>query len=113
MRFRPELIACLAGLAFATPSFAQTQPPSTQSLNNGGCQPASRAEAATPPARGSGDGTAPGNAGSTGWSGGTGGSHIGTNPSGATRESRTWQPATARGLDPIATPTPPAPTPAC
>ncbi|WP_424139030.1 hypothetical protein [Roseomonas chloroacetimidivorans] len=111
MRFRPELIACLAGLALALPAFAQDRPPSSQSLTTGtGCQQASRAEAATPPARNSGDGTAPGNAGSTGWSGGTGGSHIGTNPSGATSASQTWHSPTARGLDPIASPAPPAST---
>ena len=63
--------------------------PSGQSTVQG-CNPSGRAEAATPPARGSGDGTAPGNAGSTGWTGGTGGSHIGTNTQGATQESPTW-----------------------
>jgi len=91
-------------LALSSPAMAQ-QPPSSQST---GCEPSGRAEAATPPARGTGDGTAPGNAGSTGWTGGTGGSNIGTNPQGATRDSRTWQPPTARGLDPFAAPARPA-----
>ncbi len=103
MRFPLPLIAALA---LATPGFAQQpqqQPPSGQSTVQG-CNPSGRAEAATPPQRGSGDGTAPGNAGSTGWTGGTGGSHTGTNTQGATRDSPTWQPPTARGLDPFAAP---------
>ncbi|WP_206667966.1 hypothetical protein [Teichococcus oryzae] len=87
--------------AAQTPS-ARQQGPASQQAN--GCETGSRAEAATPPARNTGDGTAPGNAGSTGWSGGTGGSHIGTNTSGAVNGSRTWQPPTARGLDPIGAP---------
>lgn len=58
---------------------------------------ASQAEAATAPAPQK-DGTAPGNA-STGWSGGTGGSHTGTNPQGALPASTTWHAPTARGLD--------------
>ena len=45
------------------------------------------------------DGTAPDNSGSTGWTGGTGGSHIGTNPSGAGPATATWHAPTARGLD--------------
>jgi hypothetical protein len=109
MRFRPQLIAILAGLAFASPALAQSRPPSSQALNDApGCAQPGKADAATPPARGSGDGTAPGNAGSTGWSGGTGGSHIGTNTNGATASSRTWQPPTARGLDPLTAPARPA-----
>jgi hypothetical protein len=102
MRFPLPLIAVLA---LATPGFAQQpqQPPSGQSTVQG-CNPSGRAEAATPPQRGSGDGTAPGNAGSSGWTGGMGGSHLGTNTQGATQNSPTWQPPTARGLDPIAAP---------
>ena len=45
------------------------------------------------------DATAPSNSGSSGWSGGLGGSHIGTTPSGSAPQSPTWQPPTARGLD--------------
>ncbi len=63
---------------------------------------AGKAEAATPPG---GEATAPGNA-ATGWSGGLGGSHTGTSPSGAVAESRTWQPPTARGLDLAGAPEP-------
>ncbi|MBB5692718.1 hypothetical protein [Muricoccus pecuniae] len=103
MRVLPAMTVLLAGLALASPSLAQNRPPSSQSLNSGaGCPGGgNKAEAATPPARGSGDGTAPGNTGSTGWSGGTGGSFIGTNPRGAVATSPTWQPPTARGLDPL------------
>lgn len=110
MRIRSGLVVILAGLAMASPSLAQDRPPSSQSLRDpSGCDRGrglnpTRAEAATAPERASADGTAPGNAGSTGWSGGTGGSQIGTNTSGAVRTSPTWQPPTARGLDPIAAP---------
>ncbi|KFI32513.1 hypothetical protein CG51_00905 [Haematobacter missouriensis] len=57
------------------------------------------AQPATGVAQGPSSGTAPGNAGSTGWSGGTGGSNTGTVPAGALPESKTWQPKTASGLD--------------
>ena len=60
------------------------------------CTQAAQGEPATKPAP-SADGTAPGNAGSTGWSGGLGGSHIGTAPAGSV--ARDFQPATAKGLD--------------
>ncbi|WP_234853495.1 MULTISPECIES: hypothetical protein [Paracoccus] len=39
------------------------------------------------------------NAGSSGWSGGLGGSHLGTNTQGALATSPTWHPPTVRGLD--------------
>jgi hypothetical protein len=65
----------------------------------GQTEAASKVEPATPPDMQSADGTAPGNGGSTGWTGGTGGAHIGTNPAGSTPHSKTWQPPTARGLD--------------
>ncbi|MFH1554447.1 MAG: hypothetical protein ABII76_06235 [Pseudomonadota bacterium] len=55
--------------------------------------------AATPPAQGESSGTAPGGAGSTGWSGGTGGSYIGTHPSGSSG-SPTDHPATVQGVNP-------------
>lgn len=56
--------------------------------------------AATPPSQGESSGTAPGGAGSTGWSGGTGGSFIGTQQSGATSGSPTEHPATVEGVNP-------------
>ncbi|MFC3127654.1 hypothetical protein ACFOD4_21535 [Pseudoroseomonas globiformis] len=95
---KPVLTAlCLAMLA--VPALAQRPAPESQRQGKE-CTGSTKAEPATPPARGQ-DGTAPGNAGSTGWSGGTGGSYIGTNPQGSSEASRTWQPPTARGLDPF------------
>lgn len=104
MRFKPPLFALLAGLTLTSPALAQNARGSAavDCTAAGG-----KAEAATPPDRNSRDGTAPGNAGSTGWSGGTGGSHTGTNPQGATQHSQTWHPPTARGLDPVGAPLPP------
>lgn len=52
----------------------------------------------TAPAPGA-DSTAPENAGNTGWTGGTGGAQLGTTPSGATPQSKTWQPPVATGID--------------
>lgn len=57
-------------------------------------------QAATPPVKSPSSGTAPGDSGSTGWSGGTGGSNIGTSADGPTSGSPTSQPETAKGLDP-------------
>jgi hypothetical protein len=65
-----------------------------------GCATEPATPPATPPARGEGSGTAPGGMGSTAWSGGMGGSHIGTDPSGGTPGSPQRQPATAEGVDP-------------
>jgi hypothetical protein len=59
---------------------------------------AGQAEPATEMAPGQ-DGTAPGNSASTGWTGGTGGSYLGTSPQGATGVTKTWHAPTARGLD--------------
>ena len=56
---------------------------------------ASTAEPATAPTPAA-DGTVAGN---SGWTGGTGGSMIGTNPQGAVSRSSTWHAPTARGLD--------------
>ena len=89
MRLLPCLALVAAGL-LGTAAVAQ------EHKTDGCAQPAEVAEAATPPQPG--DGTAPGNA-STGWSGGLGGSHTGTNPQGAVPESVTDHPETARGLD--------------
>lgn len=104
MRFSLPLAAVLA---FALPALAQQpqQPPSAQSTVQG-CNPAGRAENATPPQAGSRDRTAPGTA-ATGWTGNMGGSHPGLNPQGANQDSQTWQAPTARGLDPIGRPVPP------
>lgn len=86
-------------LTTALPAFADDAPaPAAQA----GCKQAAKTEPATQPAPASADGTAPGNAGSTGWTGGLGGSNIGTVPSGPTKASKSFQPAVAHGLDPIA-----------
>lgn len=111
MRLGLSSMVLVAALATVSPAPAADQPPQRQGAQGAtGCAPGTRAEAATPPARNTADGTAPGNAGSTGWSGGTGGSHIGTNTSGALPSSPTWQPPTARGLDLLGTPERPAST---
>lgn len=56
----------------------------------------------TPPAAGPNSGTAPGGAGSSGWTGGTGGSDIGTSQSEEVDSSpQQDHPAVASGLDPI------------
>ncbi|MBD9529339.1 hypothetical protein [Paracoccus sp. PAR01] len=103
--YLPRLIGLGLAAALTLPVFAQTTPtpapPAERqaTLEPGDCPPAAAmAEPATPDAA-TADGTAPSNAGSTGWSGGTGGSMIGTNPQGATRHTKTWQSPTARGLD--------------
>lgn len=99
----------------ATPLFAQTAPQlgtpaQTQTVAKVDCPPAAaQAEPATPEVAAA-DATAPSNAGSTGWSGGTGGSQIGTNTSGASEHTKSWQPPTARGLDLAGRP---EPAPAC
>lgn len=85
---RLSIAAAVAFLGVAT-AFAQDAPRD--------CMQGSPGEPATKPAPAAADGTAPGNAGSTGWSGGLGGSHIGTAPAGSV--ARDFQPATAKGLD--------------
>ncbi|MFG1350177.1 hypothetical protein [Xanthobacter autotrophicus] len=60
--------------------------------------------AATPPAQGATSGTEPGGSGSTGWSGGTGGSFIGTTPQAGTPASPDRQPEVVTGTDPKAEP---------
>ncbi|QTL05460.1 hypothetical protein J5J86_09340 [Aquabacter sp. L1I39] len=59
---------------------------------------------ATAPDQGPGSGTAPGSAGSTAWTGGTGGSHIGTTPHAPTPASPNSQPEVVQGVDPKAAP---------
>ena len=64
------------------------------------------AHAATQPASGPSSGTAPGGQGSTGWSGGTGGSFIGTSNHASTPGSGSRQPETITGANPGRTETP-------
>lgn len=103
---RRLVLAFPVALALATPVLAQGQGAGQGAGRDGGQGGGASREVApaTPPAQGRGDATAPGNSGSTGWSGGTGGSFIGTTNSGRTSDSRTWQPPVARGLDPFAAP---------
>ncbi|QRG04505.1 hypothetical protein EZH22_15005 [Xanthobacter dioxanivorans] len=82
------------------PAAAQGNP---QSVQTGACEQPPHTPA-TPPARGADSGTQPGGAGSTGWSGGTGGSNIGTTPQAGTHASPDRQPAVVTGLDPKAEP---------
>ena len=80
-----------------TPAVATTKETSAlgQSTEGTCVNAASQAEPATAPVNDA-DGTVEGN---SGWTGGTGGSMIGTNPQGATSRSKTWHSPTARGLD--------------
>lgn len=79
---------------------AQSSGPAPGGAGKPACS-TSAADAATPPAKGdASSGTAPGGSGSTGFTGGLGGSYIGTAPAGST-SSPSPQPVTARGLDPI------------
>ncbi|MDI4666217.1 hypothetical protein K9U40_18090 [Xanthobacter autotrophicus] len=88
-------------LASGAPSPAAAE--GTTEPEKGVCgQPAHAA--ATPPAQGAHSGTAPGGAGSTGWSGGTGGSFIGTTPQASTPGSPDRQPEVVKGADPKAEP---------
>lgn len=99
---RSIVLAGLVGAAlFGSPGWAQDAKP--------GCTPATTASA-TPPAKGADSGTAPGGMGSNAWSGGTGGSYIGTVPQGSTSSTGAPQPATSTGLDPTK---PGGPAPSC
>ncbi len=62
------------------------------------CEAAAPAEAPTKTVEGPDSGTK--NMGSTGWTGGTGGSHNDTTAAGPTPGSETKQPETVQGLDP-------------
>jgi hypothetical protein len=106
MMARPFLIAC--AIVLLAPVAALESGASAAPAASGCRQVAAATDPATPPAPASHDGTAPGNAGSTGWSGGTGGSFIGTTPAGPKSGSNVAQPATAEGLDPIASSPKPA-----
>ena len=100
MMYRAILPLCAALMLGALPVSAQDAPKAeatkADTLKSPECQ--QLAEPATKDVV-EADATAPSNSGSTGWSGGTGGSHIGTNPSGGSQHTNTWQPPTARGLD--------------
>lgn len=92
---RARLILIVAALGLSPPCWAQTaaQPP---------CPGAPSTTAATSPdPQNQASGTSPGTAGSSGWTGGLGGSFIGTAPNGPTPQSPSEHPATASGLDPM------------
>ncbi|SMO70710.1 hypothetical protein [Paracoccus laeviglucosivorans] len=93
-------IACIL-LVAALPLAAQIAPtlPAAEVARKPDCADAAHNAQPATQESASSDATAPENSGSSGWSGGTGGSHIGTNPSGATQHTKSWQPPTARGLD--------------
>ncbi|MBC9247184.1 hypothetical protein H4P12_10755 [Paracoccus sp. 11-3] len=134
LTFRPVQIAAIALLAMSGVAAAQSnttnmnQPRAAQDLQQQpAAQPAapvqndakadcagasSQALPATAPQPGS-DATAPGNSGTTGFTGGLGGSQIGTTPQGATPASKTWHAPTARGLDLAGRPEPVQETPNC
>ena len=98
---KPRAADVAAGGADATVAGQETAPAAAEAnmSTEGECvDAAGQAVAATEPEP-SDDGMAPGNSGSTGWSGGTGGSTIGTNTQGALPSSKTWHAPTARGLD--------------
>lgn len=84
----------------ATPTANDTpgEMSATSKGSNDCANPAGQAEPATE-TKPVADGTAPANAGNTGFTGGLGGSQMGTNPQGAIEESTTWHAPTARGLD--------------
>jgi hypothetical protein len=106
IRIALALVAALPLLGALAPAGRAADPPRSPCATDRVAQPA------TPPARGPDAGTAPGGMGSTGWSGGTGGSYIGTSPAGATSASPNAQPPTAQGLDPTRPPAAPR-TEAC
>ncbi|MEP9378177.1 hypothetical protein ABLE91_15785 [Aquabacter sp. CN5-332] len=89
-------LSCAALLASAplAPAAAQTSGPSSS-----GCEVA-QGTAPTPTAHGAHSGTQPGSSGSTAWSGGTGGSNIGTTPGAPTPGSPTDHPPTVQGVSP-------------
>ena len=101
MRVLLMVAAMATALPALIPASALAQAQST-SPSKAGCDAAPAATPATPETRSAESGTAPGNSGSTGFSGsGLGGAYTGTTPNGAVATSPSVQPATAKGLDPI------------
>lgn len=92
---RVTMMLVVATVSLSTPSWAQTassnpcpeEPPTTS--------------ATAPDPNSQASGTSPGTAGSSGWTGGLGGSFIGTTPKGPTSDSPSDHPQTASGLDPM------------
>ena len=91
---RAPLILFVAAVGLSIPCLAQSA-----AQNRCPEEPATTAATAPDP-NNQASGTSPGTAGSTGWTGGLGGSYIGTAPKGPTPGSASDHPATASGLDP-------------
>ena len=93
-------LSALLALSILTvsPGLAQAQ----DAGQRPGCVDLSEQGSETEPARGPDSGTAPGGAGSTGWTGGLGGSDIGTSQQDEQTPAPTPPPPVASGLDPIA-----------
>ncbi|TDT92626.1 hypothetical protein DFO45_3384 [Azorhizobium sp. AG788] len=81
----------LSGQAFAA---------ETGKTDASGCSAGSASHAATPPSQGPSSGTAAGNVGTTGWTNGMGGTHIGTSNHASTPGSPQAQPETVTGANP-------------
>jgi hypothetical protein len=95
---RLAVIALLAGCPALAAAQQQTRTPQPA----GPCATkAASSDAATPPGAGGKEGTRPGDSGSTGWTGGLGGSYIGTTQAGPNPSSPSQHPETATGLDPM------------
>lgn len=92
------LSAAVLFAAAMQPVFAQSPPMATEKQDRCAEPPQ---EAATPPPSGPSSGTAPGADGSTAWTGGTGGSYIGTSPSAPTPGSPDKHPETVKGANPV------------
>ncbi len=93
---RPIRLALTLALVAAAPGLAPAQ--TAQPLAKAGCsqQPVEPATPVTSTEKGGG------NSGATGWSGaGLGGAFSGTSQAGPVRSSPSFQPVTAKGIDPI------------
>ncbi len=90
-----------SGIALAdTPTASSQQTAGQQQTASTNCRTAQAGNPATPQSAGDKSGTAPGNAGKTGWTNGIGGSFAGTSEHAASPGSPNQQPAVATGLDP-------------
>ena len=95
-QFAPKhiAIALIASTLASGGALAQAATPAAKD-----CPSTTERKSPTPSETGPRSGTAPGNAGSSGWSGGMGGTHTDTTPSGTLPGSGQYQPPTAEGLD--------------
>lgn len=99
---RVLFIAAAALLGASTLAGAQTQ---STTPSKTGCNAGVVNAPTTPKDQDSAGGTAPGNTGNNGFTGaGLGGSFAGTSANGPAAGSPSYQPATAKGLDPISAP---------